>query len=183
MFDFVFMFVIKIKGPPVVETYGFFFYLLLPSQTATKQPSDEIHLQKHGHHGRINWLAERPVHFKAFKASFNQMVVRLDSWDLIHHNWRIDWQNIHKIVIMCMICTMAVKVIMVFEWDFIYEFGNSLRNFPIPIELSIQPSKVHNTTTPPTYDFVGPKQQTFLPNNYQIVVQYECKYITLNGSM
>ena len=82
-----------------------------------------------------------------------------------------------------MICTMAVKVIMVFECNFIYEFGNLIRNFPIPIEPSIERSTVPNTTTLPVYDFLGPNPRTFFPNKQQMIVQYECKYTILNGSM
>ena len=82
-----------------------------------------------------------------------------------------------------MICTMAVKVIMVFECNFIYEFGNLIRNFPIPIEPSIEPPKAHNTTTLPMYDFIGPNPHTFLPNKQQMIVQYEYKHTILNGSL
>ena len=148
-----------------------FFFLPLPlSQTATKRPSDETHFQKHDHHGPINQLTERPVHFRAFKASFNSILVRLEGWDLIQHNLEIDCLNIHQIITVCVICTMAVKVIMVFECNFIYEFGNLLRNFLITIEFSIEPPKAHNTTTQLMYDFMGPKPQTFPPSKHQMIV-------------
>ena len=111
------------------------------------------------------------------------MVARLDNWDLIHFKLIIDFKNIYKIIVICMICTMAVKVIMVFEWNFFCQFGNSNGNFLITIKLSIGVSTDHNTTTPSLYDSLGPHSRTIFPNQQQNIVQYECKYTSLNGSI
>ena len=78
---------------------------------------------------------------------------------------------------------MAHKVIVVFEWNFICEFGSLIRNFLIPIELSIEASIPHHTTTLPMYDFLRPNPHTFFPNKQQNIEQYECKYTLLNGAI
>ena len=78
---------------------------------------------------------------------------------------------------------MAHKVIMVFDWNFICEFGNLTRNFPNPIELSIRNTKYNNTPTPTMYYCLPPNPPKFYLIKISNVVHHDLINAWFNGAM